>query len=66
MQDDQQDELAWTHHIIEMIAHQGNGAGAETELDPVTTLNHVWMEPPLQHEDTGRARHRGWNGRDTP
>ena len=44
-------------YIIEEISHQGSGAGAETELDPHSSLNHMWMEPPLRHEDTGRARH---------
>ena len=44
-------------YIIEEIPHHGSGAGAETELDPATSWNHMWTEPPLQHEDTGRARH---------
>ena len=50
--------LAWTHHIIEMI-HQQDGveADAGTELDLPPSLNHLWTEPPLQHEDTGRAKH---------
>ena len=26
-------------------------------------LDHAWTELPLQHEDSGRAHHREWNGR---
>ena len=29
---------------------------------PLHVLNHLWTEPPLQHEDTGQALHQ-WNGR---
>ena len=33
---------------------------------PLHVLNHVWMEPPLQAEETGQARHQEWNGRYAP
>ena len=57
---DDREDVGWHGHItsVETIAQQdGVEADAETELDLPPSLNHMWTEPPLQHEDTGRARH---------
>ena len=62
MQDDHQDELAWTHTSSRRYIIKAAGQVPRQSWTPLHVLNHVWTAPPLQAEDTGRARHQEWNG----